>query len=41
MNITIDEDYFEQIKDQLTPLGMSGLYTDEDGNFVSLQGPLD
>ncbi len=37
MYITIDEDYYEQIKDQLTPLGMSGLYTDEDGNFVNVE----
>ena len=34
---TIDEDYFEQIKDKLTPLGMSGLYEDEDGNLVSVE----
>ena len=32
---TIDEDYFKQIEDRLTPLGMSGLYQDEDGNLVN------
>jgi len=34
---TIDEDYFKQIEDRLTPLGMSGLYQDEDGNLVSVE----
>ena len=34
---TIDEDDFEQMKDQLTPLGMSGVYEDEDGNLVSVE----
>ena len=37
MYITIDEDYFKQIEDELTPLGMSGLYQDEDGNLVSVE----
>jgi hypothetical protein len=34
---TIDEEYFEQIKDELTPLGMSGLYEDKDGYLVSVE----
>ena len=34
---TIDEEDFEQIKDELTPLGMSGLYEDEDGNLVTVE----
>ncbi len=34
---TIDEDYFKQIEDKLTPLGMSGLYEDEDGNLVTVE----
>ena len=37
MYITIDEEYFEQIKDGLTPLGMSGVYEDRDGNLVSVE----
>ena len=40
MYITIDEDYFKQIENELTPLGMSGLYEDEDGNLVSVE-PVD
>ena len=34
---TIDEEEFEKIKDQLTALGMSGVYEDEDGNLVLVE----
>jgi len=37
MYITINEEDYEQMKDQLTPLGMSGVYEDEDGNIVSVE----
>lgn len=35
--ITIDEDYYEQIKDELSPLTFGGLCQDEDGNLVSVE----
>jgi hypothetical protein len=37
MHITINEEDYERMKDELTPLGMSGVYTDEDGNTVSVE----
>ena len=37
MYLTIDEEDYEQMKDELTPLGMSGVYEDENGNIVSVE----
>ena len=34
---TIDEEEYERIKGELTPLGMSGVYEDEDGNLVNVE----
>lgn len=37
MYITIDEEDYERMKDELTPLGMSGVFEDEDGNIVNVE----
>lgn len=37
MYTTINEEDYERMKDELTPLGMSGVYEDEDGNLVSVE----
>lgn len=37
MYITIDEEDYERMKNELTPLGMSGVFADEDGNIVNVE----
>ncbi len=37
MYITIDEEDYERMKNELTPLGMSGVFEDEDGNIVNVE----